>query len=133
MPSSVGTSTPPSPRCRGEADSMPPLRDARVVHHRARDRASALRPLRDGDPMIILSLFVRRDGAAWGYVLTPSGVEVTRHHARNLYETPGEAYPGEKAAREWELWRAWFLTGDFGTTTLDAMRACGIDQTQRPS
>lgn len=58
---------------------------------------------------MILSLFVRLDGAAWGYVLTPEGVEPERHHARNLYETPGD-----------------------GTTTADAVRACLIDQTRRP-
>lgn len=79
-----------------------------------------------------LSLFVRLDGRAWGYVLAPFGVEPSRHHARNLYETPGEAYPGHKASLEWALWRTWFFTADFGTTTADAVRACGIDQTRRP-
>lgn len=81
---------------------------------------------------MILSLFVRLDVAAWGYVLTPAGVEPSRHHARNLYETRGEAYPGEQASLNWELWRDWFVPADFGTTTADAVRACGIDQTRRP-
>lgn len=82
---------------------------------------------------MILSLFVRLDGAAWAYVLTAAGVEPERHHARNLYETRGEAFQGQQAALAWERRRDWFVPDGFGRTTADAVRACGIDQMRRPT
>jgi hypothetical protein len=82
---------------------------------------------------MILSLFTRLDGKAWGYVLTTPGTDPERHHATNLYKTQGEPFPGQQAALAWERRRDWFVPDGFGKTTADAMRACGIDAERRPT
>lgn len=70
---------------------------------------------------VILALFVRKDRTCYGYVLTPTGVDPIRHHARNLYTSPNESYPGEHAGRAWELHQTLALPEGFKGTTKDAM------------
>ncbi len=81
---------------------------------------------------MILSLFTRLDGAAWGYALYAPGVHPERHFARNLYETPKEAFPGQQAGLAWERRRDWFVPDGFGATVADAMKACGVVTRRRP-
>lgn len=51
----------------------------------------------------MLALFVRKDRMGYGYDLIPTGADPIRHHARNLYPSPNEAFPGEHASRAWDL------------------------------
>lgn len=76
--------------------------------------------------MKTLALFVRRDGAGYAHAISVAGEDAARHFARNLYPTPGEAFPGAKALEAWEG----FVVGMVGPscrTVRDAMAAWGID------
>jgi hypothetical protein len=75
---------------------------------------------------MILSLFTRLDGLAYGYALYRAGQDPERHFARNLYETPKEAYPGAQAALAWERRRDWIVPDGFGRTVRDAMGKVGV-------
>lgn len=75
---------------------------------------------------MILSLFSRLDGAAYGYTLYREGQCPERHFARNLYETPKEAYPGAQAVLAWERRRDWIVPEGFGRTVRDAMEKVGV-------
>ncbi len=73
---------------------------------------------------MILSKFERLDGKGFAYVLHSPDVDATRKFAQNMYLSPGDTYPGQNAVMAWEHVRSWFVPDGFGTTTMDAMRAC---------
>lgn len=79
--------------------------------------------------------YLRNGGACWGYVLPPPGDPTgERKLAAGLYSTPGEAFPGEVASRDWIMIQHWVLPDGFKGTTKDAIDLCDPGgSTRRPT
>ena len=75
---------------------------------------------------MILARFNRLDGMGFVHVLVNEGVDPVHKFAQNLYTSPKESFPGQQASMHWEYVRSWFVPENFGSTTQDAMKACGI-------
>jgi hypothetical protein len=74
---------------------------------------------------MILSCLKRLDGQGAAYVTHDSPLaDPLRVLARNLYETKGEAFPGQQASLAWEL-AGWWRVDESGTVDA-AMRKAGL-------